>query len=153
MLAYATPCVYANRAGENQHDLGRSQLKRRTSAHRDTGAFFAPTVRVYGGCAWETVRSAGFRLSRFANLRTATPKHCLATVGDGSTSNGATPMPHLQSILTRSLKGRAAAHRAMAKSALFSDSSASVRLRKYNAHLEKARQLEARLAERLEVAS
>ena len=62
-------------------------------------------------------------------------------------------MPHLQSILTRSLKGRISAHKAMARSALFADSSASVRLRKYNAHIEKARQLEARLAERLEVAS
>ncbi|MGP9796693.1 hypothetical protein ACT3UJ_04940 [Halomonas sp. 86] len=53
----------------------------------------------------------------------------------------------LSSLITRSLKGRAAAHRAMAKSALFADSSASVRLRKYNSHIEKAQQLEARALE------
>lgn len=39
---------------------------------------------------------------------------------------------------------RAAAHRAMAKSALFSDSSAAVRLKRYNHHIDKAQQLEAR---------
>lgn len=50
----------------------------------------------------------------------------------------------LFSLITRSLKGRAAAHRAMARAALFADSSASVRLRKYNSHIEKAQQLEAR---------
>jgi hypothetical protein len=53
----------------------------------------------------------------------------------------------LSNLITRNLSSRAAAHRAMAKSALFADSSVSVRLRKYNAHLEKARQLEARLAD------
>ena len=50
----------------------------------------------------------------------------------------------LSSLITRSLKGRAAAHRAMAKSALFADSSANTRLKRYNHHIEKAQQLEAR---------
>ncbi|MBN8413007.1 MULTISPECIES: hypothetical protein [Halomonas] len=40
-------------------------------------------------------------------------------------------------------KSRAAAHRAMAKAALFSDSSAAVRLKRYNSHMQKARHLEA----------
>ena len=44
---------------------------------------------------------------------------------------------------TRNPSARAAAHRAMAKSALFSDSSAAVRLKRYNHHIEKARTLEA----------
>ncbi|MFU1517427.1 hypothetical protein ACM25P_02695 [Vreelandella alkaliphila] len=44
---------------------------------------------------------------------------------------------------TRNPSARAAAHRAMAKSALFSDSSAAVRLKRYNHHIEKARALEA----------
>lgn len=42
-----------------------------------------------------------------------------------------------------SASARAAAHRAMAKSALFSNSSTAVRLRRYNAHMDKARALEA----------
>lgn len=37
----------------------------------------------------------------------------------------------------------AAAHRAMAKAALFSDSSARTRLKRYNQHMDKARTLEA----------
>ncbi len=45
---------------------------------------------------------------------------------------------------TRSPSGRAAAHRAMARAALFSDSSAAVRLKRYNHHMDKARALEAR---------
>ncbi|MDZ7852326.1 MAG: hypothetical protein U5L98_06670 [Halomonas sp.] len=57
---------------------------------------------------------------------------------------------------------RAAAHRAMAKAALFSDSSAAVRLKRFNHHMSKSRRLEAqampaftiylaRTGERLEV--
>ncbi|NVF12988.1 hypothetical protein [Vreelandella maris] len=49
----------------------------------------------------------------------------------------------LSNLITRSLSSRAAAHRAMAKSALFADSSASTRLKRYNHHIEKAERLEA----------
>ena len=44
---------------------------------------------------------------------------------------------------TRNPSARAAAHRAMARAALFSDSSASTRLKRYNSHMSKARRLEA----------
>lgn len=44
---------------------------------------------------------------------------------------------------TRNPSARAAAHRAMARAALFADSSASTRLKRYNHHAEKARRLEA----------
>ena len=43
----------------------------------------------------------------------------------------------------RSPSARAAAHRAMARAALFSASSAAVRLKRYNHHMAKARRLEA----------
>ncbi|MDI3185187.1 MULTISPECIES: hypothetical protein [Pseudomonas] len=39
--------------------------------------------------------------------------------------------------------GKAAAHRAMAIAALHADSSLSVRLKRYNSQMEKARQLDA----------
>lgn len=42
----------------------------------------------------------------------------------------------------RSQSARASAHRAMARAALFADSSAAVRLKRYNAHMAKARRLE-----------
>ncbi|EWH03228.1 hypothetical protein [Halomonas sp. BC04] len=50
---------------------------------------------------------------------------------------------------TRNPSARAAAHRAMAKAALFSDSSAAVRLKRYNHHMQKARRLEARISEQV----
>jgi hypothetical protein len=53
----------------------------------------------------------------------------------------------LSDVITRSLSGRAAAHRAMAKAALFADSSTRTRLSRYRRHIEKAQQLEARLAD------
>ncbi|BCB60788.1 hypothetical protein HaloA020_14890 [Halomonas sp. A020] len=46
-----------------------------------------------------------------------------------------------------SASSRAAAHRAMAKAALFADSSTRTRLKRYNHHIEKAQQLEARALE------
>lgn len=49
----------------------------------------------------------------------------------------------------RSLTARAAAHRAMARAALFSDSSLKTRYQRYSHHMDKARALEARLATRL----
>lgn len=44
---------------------------------------------------------------------------------------------------TRTAPARAAAHRAMARAALFADSSARTRMKRYNAHMGKARRLEA----------
>ncbi|XKF14311.1 hypothetical protein LL947_07180 [Halomonas sp. BLK-85] len=53
----------------------------------------------------------------------------------------------LNTIITRSLESRASAHRAMAKAALFADSSARTRLKRYNHHIEKAEALETRALE------
>ena len=113
---------------------------RRTSAALPTaGAFFVPAVRVYGGCAWETERSAGFLTSRFANLRTAATLNRLATIRGSSSIQGATPMKHA----TNPSSSHAAAYRARALSALRSNSSLSVRLKRYNEAMAKARALEA----------
>ena len=142
MLAHATPRRYAQGAAANSAaDLGRSNDSRRTSATFMTGAFFVPAMR-NGGCARDTFGCAGFLESRSANLRTVAPIRCLAASGDGSSTLGALPM-----FPTRSPSARAAAHRAMAKAALFSDSSAAVRLKRYNHHMQKAHRLEARISE------
>lgn len=50
----------------------------------------------------------------------------------------------LSCLTIRSLSGRAAAHRAMAHTALFSNSSLRVRYRRYQAHMQKARALESK---------
>lgn len=46
----------------------------------------------------------------------------------------------------RSFSGRAAAHRAMARAALFSDSSLRTRYQRYQHHMQKARELDAKAA-------
>lgn len=147
MLALLSPRRYAATvAAKSVTDLGRSNLTRRTSATTMMGAFFVPAMR-YGGCAWDTSRCAGSRVCRSANLRTVAPTSCLAAAGDDSTTHGVSPMaPRL--FPTRIASARAAAHRAMAKAALFSNSSAAVRLKRYNQHIEKAHHLESLAAGR-----
>jgi len=118
--------------------FGDPNTTRRTSAPIPiAGAFFAPAVSSYGGCAWETERSAGFRVSRFANLRTAATHNRLATVRGSSTTHGAPPMQ-----TTRNPSTHAAAWKARAFAALRADSSLSVRLRRYNEAMARARSLE-----------
>lgn len=115
---------------------------RRTSAPSPiAGAFFVPSIRFYGGCARETERSAGFRVSRSVNLRTAATLIRLTAIRGSSITHGATPM---KLFPARNPSSRAAAYRAMARAALRSDSSLSVRLSRYNAAMDKARALEAK---------
>ena len=123
-------------------DLGRSIGQRRSSAPQlIAGAFIASAMSRCGGCAWDTFGCAGCLDSRSANPRTAVTIHCLAASGDGSSNQGAIPMHALIPS-----KIRAAAHRAMAIAALHADSSLSVRLKRYNAAMAKARSLEAQEA-------
>lgn len=53
----------------------------------------------------------------------------------------------------RSLTARAAAHRAMARAALFSNSSLKTRYQRYSHHTDKARALESRLTAHLSAAA
>jgi len=77
--------------------------------------------------------------SRFANLRTAATLIRLATISGSSIFKlGVSPMPALNPS-----KIRAAAHRAMALAALHANSSLATRVARYNAHMSKARALEA----------
>src|SRR5690554_4573471 len=60
---------------------------RRIGAHNlIVGAFFVPAMPCYGSRAWETERSAGFRVSRSANPRTAATHNRFAAVR-GSSDN------------------------------------------------------------------
>jgi hypothetical protein len=112
--------------------------RRRTSATITiAGAFFVPVYIVYGGCAWETLGSAGFLLPRSVNLRTAATLIRLTANRGSSSAKGASTMH-----ATKLSASRAAAHRAMAIAALHADSSLTVRLRRYNHHMDKARSLE-----------
>ena len=103
------------------------------------GACFVSAMPLYGGRAWETERSAGCQLARFANLRTAATNNRLATVRGSSTIQGAPPMQTTRNPSA----SHAAAWKARALAALRADCSLSVRLARYNAAMAKARTLEA----------
>jgi len=104
------------------------------------GAFFVPALQSYGGCAWETLVSAGFQFPRFANLRTAVT-HRLATTRGSS-------ILKLEFTMTALIpsKFRVLVHRRMALSALRANSSLSIRLKRYNQHMDTARYLESMLS-------
>lgn len=142
-LALSSPRRYGLRVtvnpvagfGDSNHKL--AHMRPKTIA----GAFFVPAMPCHGGCAWETFRSAGCQLARFANLRTAATLTRLATSHGSSTPQvGAQPMKHLHALNPSRL--RAAAHRRMALAALHSDSSLATRLSRYNAHMWRVRALE-----------
>lgn len=117
---------------------------RRTSVHiPKTDAFFVPEFSRYGGCAWDTFGCAGFLESRSANPRTAATQIRFAAKRGSSSTLGVSPMQFSLTQNPSVNSGKAAAHRAMAMAALHADSSLSVRLKRYNQHMETARSLEA----------
>ena len=118
--------------------LGRSRNVRRNSAPITiAGAFFVPAVTCYGGLRGDTFGCAGFLTSRSANPAQPATLIRLAANGGSSSTLGATPMPTLSPSAIRAF-----AHRRMALSALRANSSLSVRLNRYNAHMAIVRSLE-----------
>ena len=114
------------------------KITRRTGAPIPiAGAFFVPAVPCYGSCAWGAFGRAGFRVSRSVNPRTAATHIRLTANRGSSTTHGAPPMQ-----TTRNPSTHAAAWKARAFAALRSDSSLSVRLRRYNEAMARARSLE-----------
>jgi len=142
LVLLSKPVYSATVAANSATGFGDSISKRRNSAPVPiAGAFFVPAMPIYGGCAWETERSAGFLLPRFANPRTAATPNRLATIRGSSYQQK--ELHPMRTILSHNpSRSRAAAHRAMALAALRSCSSLSVRLSRYNAHMTKARALE-----------
>ncbi len=129
-------------AANSATGFGDSNTTRRTSAHHPkAGAFFVPATSSYGGCAWDAFGHAGFRVSRFANPRTAATLNRLATIRGSSTTHGAPPMQDTRN--PSAVQQHAAAWKARAMAALRADSSLSVRLNRYNAAMARARALEA----------
>lgn len=125
-------------AANSATGFGDPTNSRRTGAPITiAGAFFVLAYPVYGGCARETLGSAGFLDSRFANLRTAATPIRLATNRGSSSNQGVATMTALLASRIRAL-----AHRRMALAALRANSSLAVRLKRYNHHSEIARNLE-----------
>lgn len=143
-IANRKNCRYSAAVAANSATgFSRPINNRRTSVHSPkAGAFFTSAFSFYGGCAWDTFGCAGFLLSRSANPRTAATPFRLAANGGSSPTVGAFPMTKRRILSLNPSKSRAAAHRAMALAALHANSSLSVRLKRYNAHMEIVRALE-----------
>ncbi len=106
-------------------------VRRISATVSKAGAFFMSAISFYGGCAWGAFERAGFLTSRSANLRTAATQFCFAAGSGGSSTLGAVLMKH--ALIPSAI--RALAHRRMALSALRANSSLSVRLARYYAHM------------------
>ncbi len=143
-IANRKNCRYSAAVAANSATgFSRPNIVRRKSATaQKAGAFFMPVISFYGGCAWDTFGYAGCLTSRSANPRTATTQIRLAANGGSSSTSGATPMTTRRILSLNPSKFRAAAHRAMALAALHANSSLSVRLKRYNAHMQIVRALE-----------
>lgn len=145
VLTCTTPPVYSELAVTLLAD-GFSSPKY-TKAHKRhrlaVGAFLLP-AGLYGGCAWDTVRCAGFLCVQSANPRTVTTPTRLAASRGDSKHKGVSQMSNTtQGASAPRSKSQhiADAHRRMAIAALRANSSVSVRLARYNAHMTKARAL------------
>lgn len=127
-------------AANSATDLGGlTDLWRNSAPITNAGAFFVSAFLCYGGLRRSTFVCAGFLSLRSANPVQLATLSCLAADRGGSQDLGASPMKH---ALIPS-KIRALAHRRMAMSALRANSSLSVRLKRYNHHMDQARALEA----------
>nr|WP_314616223.1 hypothetical protein [uncultured Pseudomonas sp.] len=131
---YRSPVTANSVAG-----FGRPSRYRRNSApYTVAGAFFAPAVTLYGGCVQDTFGCAGFLYLRSTNLYTAATHSFGRERGSSQSDTGAPPMHALNPS-----KIRAYAHRRLALAALRANSSLSVRINRYNAHMAIVRALEA----------
>ncbi len=137
MFAFAFPSRYDSRVtAKSVTGFGDPNSKRRTSATID-GAFLVPVS--YGGCAWEGFGPAGFTFWTGSPTCVQSPPSFWREIGVTPKPKGVSPMKHAR--IASAIRARA--HRKMAFAALRSDSSAAVRLKRYNHHMTKARRLEA----------
>lgn len=105
--------------------------------------FFSSVAMRHGGCARGTFVCAGSQLARSSTPAYSRHQSCGSDNGGSSSQVGALPMQFSLTQNPSVTSGKAAAHRAMAIAALHADSSLSVRLKRFNSHMAKARSLEA----------
>lgn len=132
-------------AANSATGFGDPSSKRRTGAHTDCRRFFCARKSVL----WRScVGDREVCRVPFAPVRQ--PAHgCLPSFGDdgGSSYQQKELYPMIPTRNPSALLARAAAHRAMAMSALSANSSLSSRLKRYNHHMTVARSLQALEAE------
>ncbi|WP_278390315.1 hypothetical protein [Stutzerimonas kunmingensis] len=132
---YGSPQVAAKSATQGVRTLLENLAHMRP--HTIAGAFFVPAMSLYGGPCWAGFGLAGFQVSRFLTPARSATLTREKVGGSSSIKLGAPPMK-----TTRNPSTHAAAWKARAFAALRSDSSLSVRLRRYNEAMVRARSLE-----------
>ena len=140
MLAHIIPYRYASIAGAKSSAGRRNPSSNRRISAPMTALFLCPSVMA--AVRGQTSVWPVSYLTGIPTPRTVATQSRRKDRGD-SNQIGVTPM---KLFPTRNPAEKAAAHRAMAKAALFADSSAKTRLKRYNHHTEKARALEAEQA-------
>lgn len=131
------------------HSVAANSANGRRNPGKDKGAT-APRSRLRAlfFCSQSRVMAAvcGQASAWLGSFVPSIPTPCTAATisrrkdGGSSIDKGATPMRY--TLTLNPSKARAAAYKAMALSALHSNSSLSVRLKRYNSHMTKARCLE-----------
>ena len=125
---------------------GNTTIKMAQSRPLKSWGFFMPSVSLYGGtCGAGLSASILTESNPTTNAARSATQTCRRVRGGSYLQNGTDLMSnHTQNpSATSGTSGKAAAHRAMAIAALHADSSLSVRLKRYNHHVEIARNLEA----------
>lgn len=128
-------CVAANSA------TGFDSLNttRRTSAALPIAGVFLCLLYCYGGYIWGALALAGFLVCRSVNPCIAATPSFDSDRGSSLSTQGVSNM--IRTLIAPINRARANAHRSMAYAALRSNSSLKVRLKRYNAHMQRARQL------------
>lgn len=141
--------VASNRSRRYSHPVTANSMtgigvptRRRTHRHK-SGFFVSNTsAYLYGWAVWGFFGSTGTYV-RHANLHGSAHHDWRHGGGNKYRYIGAPPMIIRQKLTLNPSKARASFHRACAMAALHADSSLSVRLARYNDHMDKARALEA----------
>ena len=126
-------------AANSATGFGDPDRKGAQAPHYDCRRFFCARIPLLWWLCVGDLRVCRVPFPRFANLRTAATLIRLATISGSSDTEK--ELHHMHAL--NPTKIRAAAHRAMALAALHANSSLATRLSRYNAHMSKARALEA----------
>lgn len=119
-----------------------SKQKAHSAQDSISGVFLCPRFRFMAAVRGQTSVWPGFLLPRYSHPTHSCHLSREKDRGSSSKSKGASPMQFSPTQNLPVKADKAAAHRAMAMAALRANSSLSVRLKRYNHHMDQARALE-----------
>lgn len=120
-----------------------SKQKAHSAQDSISGVFLCLRFRFMAAVRGQTSVWPGFLLPRYSHPTHRCHLSREKDRGSSSKAKGAIPMQFSRTQSPSAPSNKAAAHRAMAMAALHANSSLSVRLKRYNHHMDQARALEA----------